>query len=391
MLRVYSDHIFNGYEFLENAGLVFDLNGKVLELSTAGSFDKSAYDYYPGLLVPGFVNAHCHLELSHLQNKVDSGTGLLPFLQSVVGLREISEEEIQLAIMKADAQMVENGIVAVGDISNKSDTVACKLNSKIIYFNFIEAFDFMQEELTHQFFDKYFKTYQQYGDLRKSMVPHAPYSVTPELFQLISQQNSESTVISIHNQEVLDEDQLFLYKQGGFLNFYQHFGFNLDSFNATGKTSIHYTLDHLDQRHNVLFVHNTMMKFEDILEVKSRFSNSFFVTCPNANLYIENRLPDYKLFMDAGVSMCIGTDSLSSNWSLSILEEIKAIQKYNEWIPLETLFSWATINGAKALRMDDRFGSFEIQKNPGLNWIQNVEFIKGKLNLSHSAVVKKIL
>ncbi len=255
MLRVYSDHIFNGYEFLENAGLVFDLNGKVLELSTAGSFDKSAYDYYPGLLVPGFVNAHCHLELSHLQNKVDSGTGLLPFLQSVVGLREISEEEIQLAIMKADAQMVENGIVAVGDISNKSDTVACKLNSKIIYFNFIEAFDFMQEELTHQFFDKYFKTYQQYGDLRKSMVPHAPYSVTPELFQLISQQNSESTVISIHNQEVLDEDQLFLYKQGGFLNFYQHFGFNLDSFNATGKTSIHYTLDHLDQRHmSFLFI-----------------------------------------------------------------------------------------------------------------------------------------
>ncbi|MBK7881614.1 MAG: amidohydrolase family protein [Saprospiraceae bacterium] len=391
MLKVYSDHIFNGFEFLKQTGLIFNDKSEIVKICPIGSFDKSEFNYYPGLLVPGFVNAHCHLELSHLRNKVGSGIGLLPFLKNVVGLRETSEEEIQVAIRNADAQMYELGIVAVGDISNKPDTIVCKSESRIKYFNFIESFDFMQEHLTNFFFNGYLETFKKYGNLPKSMVPHAPYSVTPQLFKLINHQNCDPTVISIHNQEVMDEDLLFLSKQGGFLDFYQHFGFNLDTFLPTGKTSIHYTLSHLDLKHNVLLVHNTMMGLDDIIEAKNRISQIYFVTCPNANLYIENNLPDYKYFIETGSTMCIGTDSLSSNWSLSILDEIKTIHKYNQWIPLQSIFSWATINGARALKMDDCFGSFEIHKSPGLNWIQEFKRIDEIAILPQSAGVKKIL
>lgn len=81
MLKVYSDHIFNGFEFLKQTGLIFNDKSEIVKICPIGSFDKSEFNYYPGLLVPGFVNAHCHLELSHLRNKVGSGIGLLPFLK----------------------------------------------------------------------------------------------------------------------------------------------------------------------------------------------------------------------------------------------------------------------------------------------------------------------
>ena len=75
--------------------------------------------------------------------------------------------------------------------------------------------------------------------------------------------------------------------------------------------------------------------------------------------------------------MTIGTDSLSSNWQLSVWEEIKTIKKYNDFIPIEELLTWGTINGAKALGFDAEIGSFEKGKKPGIvhiNYIPSDSF-----------------
>jgi cytosine/adenosine deaminase-related metal-dependent hydrolase len=95
--------------------------------------------------------------------------------------------------------------------------------------------------------------------------------------------------------------------------------------------------------------------------------NVYWITCPNANLYIENRLPDYRHFIDTNANIAIGTDSLTSNWQLSILDEMKAIAKYQSYIPLEMLLRWATLNGAEALGFEDTLGSLVVGKTPGLN------------------------
>jgi cytosine/adenosine deaminase-related metal-dependent hydrolase len=99
----------------------------------------------------------------------------------------------------------------------------------------------------------------------------------------------------------------------------------------------------------------------------------FWATCPNANLYIENRLPEYRRFTEARAQVCIGTDSLTSNWQLNILEEMKTILRYQSYLDFETVLQWATINGAKALGFDNELGSIEAGKTPGLVWIQNME------------------
>lgn len=357
--------------------LILADDGTVQALSIRSEHAIEELEIYTGVLIPGFVNTHCHLELSHMKGKVDTGTSLIPFITNVVQHRGAEQEEIQAAIAKADQEMYEGGIVAVGDISNVPDTFAQKGKSNLRYYTFLEMFDFLQGQNASVEFDKYKVVYDELatkvGD-QKSCVPHAPYSVSPALFSLINHVNEgEQRTISIHNQETLPENELFLEGTGGFVSFYQSFGLSLDHFQAPQQTAIHYALQHLDPMHRTLFVHNTLTTVADIQAAQDWSEHVYWATCPNANLYIENRLPNYQAFLDEGARMTIGTDSLTSNWQLSILEELKTIARYQSYVPTATLLRWATLNGAQALGMETELGSFTQGKRPGVNVLQGFD------------------
>jgi cytosine/adenosine deaminase-related metal-dependent hydrolase len=185
------------------------------------------------------------------------------------------------------------------------------------------------------------------------MVPHAPYSVSKDLFKMLDEVNSEGSTVSIHNQEVAAEDQLFRYSNGRFIDFYEFMNLKTESIPLTGMSSLHYALSNMNPAMNTLLVHNTMCEAEDIEAALNWSPNIYWVTCPNANLYIENKLPDYRMMLSKEVKMCIGTDSLSSNWQLSIFEEMKTIKKYQSTINDLDLIRWATVNGAEALGYND--------------------------------------
>jgi cytosine/adenosine deaminase-related metal-dependent hydrolase len=346
-------------------GVVVMEDDQVIEVTTRQDWNAEKQEYHQGILIPGFINTHCHLELSHLKGKAPTGTGLLPFLNHVVKYRDIDPKVIDQAIMEADAYMWEQGIQAVGDICNKTDTFQIKRASKIQYYSFVELFDFLQDQQMDNMIKGYMEAYAHAPE-PKSAVPHAPYSVSPKLFRHINELNTGKGTISIHNQETSAEEEFFLKGDGGFFEFYKNFGFDLSGFNATGKTSIHYAMAHMDAARRTLFVHNTLTTPADIEAAQAWSDQVYWATCANANLYIENRLPVYKYFIDAGARMTIGTDSLTSNWQLSILEEMKTISRYQSYVSFETLLQWATLNGAMALGMEDKLGSFETGKTPGV-------------------------
>jgi len=115
----------------------------------------------------------------------------------------------------------------------------------------------------------------------------------------------------------------------------------------------------------ILLVHNTFSRKEDI-------TDNYYCTCPKANLYIENSLPDYSIFN--AEKLCVGTDSLASNNSLSILDEIQII-KENSDFDLHTLLKIASKNGADALGFTT-LGTFEKGKSPGVNLISGLSKIE---------------
>lgn len=381
MQKFSADYIFPvASEPIKEGVIITDDEGKIVQIDSRENYDLTSIDIRKGAIVPGFINTHCHLELSHMKGLMDTGTGLIPFIQSVVQFRNFPMEQILDAIERADREMYEGGIVAVGDISNKLDSAVQKDRSKIRYYTFVEMFDLLQDSLTKKSFDDYKAVYDAQSTAngnRKSAVPHAPYSVTPQLFQKINELNGdEDATISIHNQETVHEDALFLNKTGDLLHFFNGFNLPLDGFQPTNTTSIHYAMQYMNPQQRTLFVHNTMTTPVDILAAQSWNDRVYWATCANANLYIENRMPFYKYFLENNARMTIGTDSLTSNWQLSVLEEMKAIAQYQSYVTFETMLRWATLNGAEALGFEADLGSIEVGKTPGLNLLDLKEDFK---------------
>ncbi len=377
---------------VENGVVITDDTGKILAIESRAQHDPASLEIYRGILAPGFVNTHCHLELSHMKGKVDTGTGLIPFITNVVTKRNAAPEVIADAIEQAEAEMLAGGIVALGDISNAPDTFAVKARGRMRYYTFVELFDFLQEAGAEKAFSDWSAVYEQlepaFGSARV-LVPHAPYSVSKSLFQKINDFNAKSGVtVSIHNQETPPENELFERGSGAFFDFYGKFGISMEQFEATGQPSIYYALKHLNPANRTLFVHNTLSTRTDIEAAHAWSPHVFWATCPNANLYIENRLPDYRAFLHTNARVTIGTDSLTSNWQLSVLEEMKTIARYQSYVPFGTLLRWATLNGAQALGFDDTLGSLEVGKTPGVVLLQGME---AGLQLTEGVTVRRLI
>ena len=144
--KITADRIYTGTSGpLHHKVITVDQEGTILQIDELSNHDASSVQHFSGAIVPGFINTHCHLELSHMKGRANTGTGLVPFLKTVVNFRDISMEEILDAIDQADAEMWNGGVMAVGDISNKADTAARKNQSKIQYYTFVEFFDFLQD------------------------------------------------------------------------------------------------------------------------------------------------------------------------------------------------------------------------------------------------------
>ena len=383
-----SEQLFTGYELLDRDQiLITDQEGKIEGIVPAADAGDGI-QHFDGILSPGFINCHCHLELSHLKNVIPPGTGLIEFLCSVVTKRNFDPQLIQEEIVKAEKEMYDNGIVAVGDIGNTADTAEVKSKSNIFWQNFVEVLSFTDEKAEENI--KHFQSVLEAlnkirnpkSEIRSSLVPHAPYSISPKTFKLINELTRDQ-IISMHNQEHPAEDELYKTGGGDYLRLFRIFGVNQSPFPVTGKSSIRSSLPYFNNGQTILLIHNTYMGEEDIVFAQDCANKNnltlVFCFCPNANLYIENKLPPIDLFVKHDCLLVLGTDSYSSNWELSIAREIEAIKKHRPEIPLTTILQWATINGAKALQWDDQLGSFEKGKKPGVTLLDPAHWTSKKL------------
>lgn len=328
--------------------------------------------YFEGTLTPGFINAHCHLELSHMKDMIPAHTGLQEFVKQIVALRKAEEHVIAEAIEKAEDEMLQNGIVAVGDICNTLDTLDIKSKHTIAYYSFVELYDLDPTKSYEKIIAGLaIQNKFQENCIRASLVPHAPYSVSFNLWKLLME-HFESHTITMHNQETKDENDFFQTKTGSFLGMYERTKVSLDFFEATGLSSLQSVLPYFKKAYRSILVHNSFTSVEDIQAVQKEMPDSFWCICANANQYIEQTMPPIELLRSQRANIVIGTDSYASNWSLNILDEMKTIQQHFPNIPLEELLGWATINGAKALQMDKHLGSFEKGKKPGVVLIEGL-------------------
>lgn len=370
---------------IENGVLEVSVTGQIISILTSEEAtikNIEGIEQFEGVLVPGFVNTHCHLELSHMFGKIPEQTGLPAFVREIVAQRAAEDEVIVAAMGVADKQMYENGIVAVGDISNQLLSKEVKQHSSLYYQTFVEVFGFNWP--SQPIMDEAVKIRDSYWPLRASIVPHAPYSVFNELFQYIERNTRPQDILSIHNQETAAENEFFEKGTGDFEAMYQRMGVKKTEAHGTGENAIRYHLPQMPSN-KTLLVHNTFTNKADIDFALATHKDLYWCLCPNANVYIENNLPDLTLFIDPKVKVTLGTDSLASNHQLSILAEMQTLQQKKR-VPFDELLTWATINGAEFLGIAEQYGSFEVGKTPGVNLIE-----LGSAKIIKSKIVKRLV
>lgn len=370
MRRIAAHYMVDCGRVVPHPVVTLDDEGCIVSLEQWQQLDShSSTEFYAGVLCAGFVNAHCHLELSYLRGAIARGTGFAGFARAIGQVRgNFSTEERQRALQAADARMWSEGVQAVADIVNDESSFQRKAQSRIYYKSFAELFGL-----------------NSVADAVKhlctlpncSPTPHSIYSVQDDAFRSVAELAADEP-LSIHFMESPDEAALYS-GEGSLAAWYERMGWRCD-FLHYGSPARRIT-DSLSEDKHLMLVHNCCVAEEDIELINNHFVNPVaWVLCPRSNDYISGLKPPVELLRRHSDMICVGTDSLASNDSLSIIEELKMF----EGVPLAEVAKWATINGARALGVEKEIGSVVVGKRPGLVLIEGVEYADGLRLTPHS-------
>ena len=365
-----TEPVVNGFVEVEDDGTV---------IWTGMCADPAAEPvFYDGAVVPGFVNAHCHVELSSMKGLFRKGTGMAGFIDQINELRDTkSPEEKVRDLTEAMDSLWEQGVVAMADISNCDVSFAVKARYPMYTRTFLEVFGTEPEDCG-AVMDGVLKL-KEIADgfgLDAAPTPHACYTMSPELVTAVSAEGLKSGFLSFHSEETQEEEEMLKYGSGKMWENRVKAGMSVPP--VTGKSSLLYFIDRLLKGHpapfdeHILLVHECCMDQEGIDAVKAVMNHPFVAVCPLSNLFIHNALPPIDLMRRNGLKVCVGTDSLSSNDDLNIVDELYCLQRNFPEVPLGELLTWASRNGAEFLARPE-FGTLEPGKRPGLVLIDNLD------------------
>lgn len=369
---------------IKNGYVKVDDNGVVVEV---GKLDGECEDteFYNGILCPGFTNAHCHIELSHLKGLFKEATGMSGFINQINELRSSAEEpERRRALEEQFDRLYSEGTSAMGDISNCSESFDKKASSPLMTRSFIELFGTLPEEVEEVIASgkALEKKAEEFG-IKAAITPHSCYTMSPQLLSRAAQEGLKSGFLSYHSQESQEEEDLLISGTGALAENYK--GRNLPTPPVTGKPALLYFIERLAAfselpvKGRIMLVHNVATNQESIDAALVSLEEPFWTICPLSNIFIHRELPPLDLMRKNKLAICLGTDSLSSNHILSIVEEIKCLHEHFPHIELEEILLWACYNGAKAIGFESVLGSFEPGKRPGVVLIDNIDWDNMKL------------
>ncbi len=329
-------------------------------------------EYIDGIVMPGMVNAHCHLELSYLWKKFRKGTGMAGFIDQINEMRDNKSYEEKLKDIRTWMDKLWNqGVSAMGDISNCADSFGIKAASPLYTRTFLEVFGTEPED-SQGVIDSVLKLQEEAvkAGIDAAPTPHSVYTMSPELLTASSAEGLKSGFLSFHSEESPEEEEMLVSGSGKMYENRKRA--HMSTPPVTGKSSLLYFLDRLKQAHpapfeeNILLVHEVCMDKEGMEAVKAMLRHPYVALCPMSNIFIHNALPPVRLMREEGMKLTVGTDSLSSNDDLNMVSELFCLQENFPEIPLGEMLGWASRNGAEFLGKEAIYGTLTPGKKPGL-------------------------
>ncbi len=358
---------------MREGAVVFDGAGRVVSVGTLEALravhPDVTFTREPGLLMPGLVNAHVHLELSALRGQTQSGGGFGPWVSSMMQKRAALRPEDDLeAIDAAVSELLRVGTVAIGEVTNSLASVDALRSAPLLGRVFHEVFG-MGRESASAMREQAKRARAAIADwpahLSYALAPHTVYSLHPEAVrEVVDEALASSECTSLHLSEHAAERAFLLDKTGPFAAFLAARGIPAGDWDAPGVSPVEYAARLGVLRSGVIAVHLCATMPDELKRVAEAGAPS--VLCPRSNLFIELKLPPLYDILDAGLLPGLGTDSLASNTTLDVLGEASALRDRFPKADPVLLVSMATWYGAVALGLEHRVGALRPGLTPGL-------------------------
>jgi len=323
------------------------------------------FDFPNSVILPAWVNAHTHLELSFLKDETLPTSNFLGWVQALI--ERIAQKWDETAIKKAALEQMQHmrqmGTALAGDISNGAllPYLPYEPLRRIIFF---EILGFQREKAETIWQSAWQKRNSQNPEAY--VTPHAPFSTSAPLLEKI---NQHSDRLSIHLAESREEFAFFTRGSEAMVNFLQKRQVWPKNWQTPGKTPVQYVYDLNLLKPNTLIVHGVQVTDRDIGLIRQ--SGATVCLCPRSNERLNVGLPPVDRYLKKQVPLCLGTDSLASNTSLDLNDEIYYLwQRFQQELEARLLVRMATLNGARALGQDHEFGSLTVGKKAAFNVFQ---------------------
>ena len=392
--RIAAKYVYTleSFEPIRNGFVEYDEdNGRIIR---TGISEDPSEDIIDGALVPGFVNTHCHVELSHLHGKFYKGSGMAGFIDQINALRDWAGFDVKERLTQEWMdKMWNDGVSAMADISNDDSSFAVKASHKMYTRTFLEVFGSEPEMCDGVMADvAALNALAEEKGLDAAPTPHSCYTMSPQLLSASAGAGLDKGYISYHSQESMEEEELLVSGSGAMYENRVRNGMSTPP--VTGESSLKYFLARLEDARpspyyqHILLVHNVCLKQDDIDQAKKVMNNVYWAVCPLSNIFIHNALPPIPLMRRNSLAITVGTDSLSSNDDLSMIKELACLHKHFPEVPMGELFTWACLNGARFLSKESVLGSLEPGKCPGIVLVKGLD---DQGNITEKSVSERLM
>ena len=343
---------------LENAGITV-AGGQIKKIVTPAPKGASVEDLGPGVLMAPLVNAHLHLELSALKNRLPLGKGFAPWVAALLRERDAAgTRTLKAAAQKAAASLQDMGVGLVGEISTLGITRQTLHNRGLAGVWFKE---YLGDEDQDPYLEKGYP-------ISFSAAGHAPHTTSPKLLTALKKHTAASgLVFSIHVAESDAEMDFIAGTRGGWTDFLASRGIDTTAWPVGNKTPVAYLHDLGVLDGATLGVHLLHVTDRD-LDILERTGTKLCL-CPRSNQNLHGRLPDIASLLARNLLPALGTDSLASCDSLGIFDEMAFVRQLYPQIALPDILAMATINGASALGLERYWGTLDTGRSARLLYL----------------------
>ncbi len=323
-------------------------------------------------LMPGLVNAHTHLELSHLRGRIPPAAEFTAWVRQVIASRRSQPDVDRTAIIDGIGSGIQEalkcGTAVVGDISNTLLTfgpLATSALAGVVFYELIR-FDTTDPEGVVEQGQRALDALPISLTVRPYLAAHAPYSVAPAVFRAIAANIDPDPLerCSVHLAESREEVEFIRAGTGPWRGLLEELGSWDPEWVAPGRTPVEYLDDCEFLHERLLAVHGVQMTRDDLACLAKR--GATLVTCPRSNAHTGAGAPPVAEFYASGVRVAVGTDSLASTPDLNVFAELREMRRLAPAVPAARLLESATREGARALGFDDQFGTIEAGKSARL-------------------------